>query len=139
VAGKPTTRTAGLEEGRVYVGRAHQYLKAAEDAAGRSNHDATVGNSVHAGIAAADAIASIRSGSRWVGEHGGAARHVEKAGEEGQNGAKQLRVLLPLKNLAEYDPTPATKTKAASALEAAIRAVAAADIAARQLPPLVQG
>ncbi len=44
---------ATLAEGIAYAAKAHEYLEAAEDALARANHVATVGNAVHATIAAA--------------------------------------------------------------------------------------
>lgn len=129
------TRMATIAEGRRYLAKAHQWLEAAEDAAGRSNHDATVGAAVHAAIAAADAISCMRLRSRWAGDHGGAPRHVEAAGVEGKACGNQLRLLLPLKNQAEYDPMPVSQSKAEAALKASVRAVAAAEKVALRLPP----
>ena len=121
------TRPGSPADGRAYLAKAMEWLAAAEDATERSNHTATVGASVHAGIAAGDAIACVLLGARWAGEHTGAAGHLETAGTvDARACAKQLRVLLPLKNQAEYDPTPLTGPAAQRALTAARRAVSSA-------------
>ncbi|MHB1854939.1 MAG: hypothetical protein ACYCS2_07775 [Acidimicrobiales bacterium] len=44
------------------------------------NNVAAAGNAIHAGIAAADAIAASRAGSVWRGEHGLAPNHLEDTG-----------------------------------------------------------
>jgi hypothetical protein len=111
-------------DARTYLGKAVEWLEAAEDADERENHTATVGASVHAGIAAADAISCALLGARWSGEHSGAPSHVETAGTpEAKGCARQLRTLLPLKNQAEYDPKLIPATTATKALTAAHRAV----------------
>lgn len=117
------TRPATLNEARVFLARAAEFVQAARDAAGRENWDATAGNAVHAAIAAADAISSALLGERWVGDHSGAGRHVERVGDAGQACARQLRTVLPLKNRAEYDPVPVRPAEGQRALMAAERAL----------------
>jgi hypothetical protein len=119
-----TTRTASPADARAYLAKAEEFLQAATDSLGRSNFVATTGNAVHAGIAAADAVSAARAGVVWTGEHGQAAGHVEKVGgDDGRQAARQLRQLLPLKNRAEYDPSPTSETVAKSAHRAAERIV----------------
>ncbi len=132
-----STVRATLGDGIAYLAKAHEYLEAAEDAVARGNHVATVGNAVHATIAAADAISSARLKSRWTSDHPGAADHVATAGGEGEECALSLRRVLPLKHQAEYDPAPVAAAKARSAMRAAAQAVAAADrvLAQAQAPP----
>ena len=114
-------------DGPAYLAKAHEYLEAAEDALERGNFVAAAGNAVHATIAAADAASSLRLGSRWKSDHPGAADHVAAAGIEGEQCAKSLRRVLPLKHQAEYDPVPMAPAKARGAVRAAAQAVAAAD------------
>jgi hypothetical protein len=129
------TRPGTPGDGRSYLGKAVEWLEAAEDADGRENHTATVGASVHAGTAAADAISCALLGARWSGEHAGAPSHVETAGTaEAKGCARQLRTLLPLKNQAEYDPKLIPAAMAAKALTAARRAVSNAQTVVSQLP-----
>ncbi|MGH9094593.1 MAG: hypothetical protein ACRDXE_05475, partial [Acidimicrobiales bacterium] len=87
----------------------------------------TVGNAVHATIAAADAVACVRLKARWKAEHSGAAEHVAAAGVEGEVCANSLRRVLPLKHQAEYDPRPVPASRAAGAVRAARQAVEAAE------------
>jgi hypothetical protein len=126
---RSTSRTvrAVSGDGPAYLAKAHEYLDAAEDALERGNLVAAAGNAVHATIAAADAVASVRLQSRWKSDHPGAAEHVAAAGVEGEQCAKSLRRVLPLKHQAEYDPVPMAPAKARGAVRAAAQAVAAAD------------
>jgi hypothetical protein len=118
--GRPT-KAVRPAEGRAYHAVATEFLHAARESLGASNHHAAVSNAVHAGIAAADAIAAIRTGTIWRGPHDQAARHLEQAGTEGRQGSSHLRRLLPLTNQAEYDPSPMPRAKAEAALRAAER------------------
>lgn len=127
---RPTSTTPATPgDAAAFLSKAHEYLDAAKDAVARENHVATVGNAIHATIAAADTVASLRLKSRWKGDHPGAAEHVASAGAEGQVCAKSLRRVLRLKHQAEYDPAPIPASKAQGALRAAAQAVDAADLA----------
>ena len=119
---QPDTRSTTPAQVKAYLTKANEFLDAAVSSRELGNNTAAVGNAVHAGIAAADAIAGARGGSVWRGEHGRAPAHLETAGgAEGRQAARQLRRLLPLKNRAEYDPAPLSTTQAASAVRAAQR------------------
>ena len=108
--------------------KAREYLQSAEDAHARKHYVAAGGIAVLAGIAAGDAIAAMRSGSVWMGEHSRAPAYLERvAGPEGTAAARQLRRLMPLKNRTEYDPTHLTETESSNAVEAARRIVAIAE------------
>lgn len=122
----PRARPAGLNDARAYLGKAQEFLKAAQGSFVLSNHTAAVGNAVHAGIAAADALSATRTRTVWRGEHARAAGHLEGAGEEGKQAARHLRRLLPLKTRAEYDPAPMRASDAESAVQAAERIVSLA-------------
>lgn len=126
---KPQARPAGLNDARAYLDKAHEFLKAAQDSLALTNYTAAVGNSIHAGIAAADALSASRTRTVWRGEHTGAAGHLEAAGDEGKQGARHLRRLLPLKTRAEYDPAPMRAADAQSAVQAAGRIVSLATAA----------
>lgn len=103
-------------------------LRASKDSLALGNRVAAAGNAVHAGIAAADAIAACRAGVVWKGEHGQAAGHLEDvAGADGRRASTHLRRLLPLKTRAEYDPAPVTDAEARRAVLAAERIVAIAE------------
>jgi hypothetical protein len=125
--GSGRTVRAAPTDGVAYLAKAHEYLEAAEDALARENFVAAAGNAVHATIAAADAVASVRLGSRWKSDHPGAAEHVAAAGLEGEQCAQSLRRVVPLKHQAEYDPAPMAPAKARGAIRAAAQAVAASD------------
>ncbi len=126
-SGARRTVRAAPGDGPAYLAKAHEYLEAAEDAFGRDNFVAAAGNAVHATIAGADAVASVRLRSRWKSDHPGAAEHVAAAGLEGEQCALSLRRVLPLKHQAEYDAVPMAPAKARGAIRAASQAVAAAD------------
>ena len=63
------TQPASAADADAYLAKASEFLRAAQDALQLGNHTAATGNAVHAGIAAADAIAAARSGSIWRGPH----------------------------------------------------------------------
>jgi hypothetical protein len=120
------TRSAGLSEASAYLSKAREFLRAAEDSLQLGSNAAAVGNAVHAGILAADAIAAVRSRAVWRGEHAHAASYLEAAGEDGKQAARHLRRLLPLKARAEYDPSPIRAADSKGAVGAAKRIVAIA-------------
>jgi hypothetical protein len=126
-SGQAKTRKASLSDARAHLSKAREYLRAATDSLALDNRVAATGNAVHAGIAAADAIAAGLVGSVWAGEHSQAPVHLEKAGGDGRQGATQLRRLLPLKTKAEYDPEPIGAGDARAAVKAAERIVAIAE------------
>jgi hypothetical protein len=122
------TRPASRSDATAYLSKAREFLRASRDSHELGNLIAAAGNAVHAGIAAADAIAASRAGSVWKGEHSQSPGHLEAvAGLEGRDAARQLRRLLPLKNRAEYDPDPVAPAEARSAVQAAERIVAIAE------------
>jgi hypothetical protein len=121
------TRKASSGDARAHLAKAGEYLQAATDSLALDNRVAATGNAVHAGIAAADAIAAALVGSVWAGEHSQAPAHLEKAGADGRQAATQLRRLLPLKTKAEYDPAPIGQGEARAAVKAAERILAIAE------------
>jgi len=121
------TRAANRGDAVAFLAKSREFLRAAQYSLSLEHRVAATGNAVHAGIAAADAIAATRLGSVWVGEHTQAAGHVEGAGTDGRKAAAQLRRLMPLKNRAEYDPVPVPVSEAKSAVKAAERLLAIAD------------
>lgn len=114
------------DEARAHAAQSEEYLRCAEDALSRGDANAAAGTAVDAGINAADAVAGLNLGMRWKGTHEQAAGHVEKAGPEGKEVARELRRLLPVKTRAHYDAAPVSATKAGEAVAAAQRAVAVA-------------
>jgi hypothetical protein len=128
------TRKASPSDARAYLSKVREYLRAAVDSLALDNRVAATGNAVHAGIAAADAIAAALIGSVWAGEHSQAPVHLEKAGADGREAATQLRRLLPLKTKAEYDPAPIGAGDARAAVRAAERIVVIAERVVAALP-----
>ncbi len=122
------TRPASSAHASAYLLKAKEFLRASSDSLELGNLIASTGNAVHAGIAAADAITARRAGAVWKGEHSQAARYLETAASEvGQEAARHLRRLLPLKTRAEYDPDPVAPAEARAAVQAAERIVAIAE------------
>lgn len=119
--GSAKTRTATKSDARAYLAKASEFLRAVQDSLALGNHTAATGNAIHAGIAAADAVAAAHLGTVWAGDHAAAARHVEAAPTSGKQAASQLRRLIPLKNRAEYDPMPMGASDARAAVKAAER------------------
>ena len=118
-----------MVEVRAYLRKAQEYLAAASDCLAAGRLDAATSAAIHAGINAADAICGARSGVRSSSpNHARTIDLLESAGPDGVDGARQLRKLLPLKNLAEYDYAATTRQRATTALRAALAIV---DIARR--------
>jgi hypothetical protein len=132
-------RSAGLDDARAFLDKAREFLRAAQDSLDLSNHTAAVGNAVHAGILAADAISAVRTRAVWRGEHAKAAGHLETAGEDGKLAARHLRRLLPMKTRAEYEPTPIRAADARAAVQGADRLVALAAAALASAPTDLKG
>jgi hypothetical protein len=128
------TRPAGVTEAAGYLAKANEFLRAAKDSLDLTNNAAAVGNAVHAGILAADAISAVRSRVVWRGEHAQAAAHLEGVGRDGKEAARHLRRLLPLKTRAEYDPTPMRPSDAQAAVRAAERMMGIAQQAVMSTP-----
>ena len=59
--GRGRTRPASATDAVDYLAKATEFLRAAQDAQQLGNHTAATSNAVHAGIAAADAIAAACS------------------------------------------------------------------------------
>jgi len=119
-------RATRVSEAAAYLAKAGEFLRAAKDSLELGNNAAAVGNAVHAGILASDAISAARSRTVWRGEDSQAPAHLEASGEEGNQAARHLRRLLPLKTRAEYDPAPIRAVDAKAAVNAADRMVAIA-------------
>jgi HEPN domain-containing protein len=119
--GRSRTRPASATDAEDYLAKALEFLRAAQDAQRLGNYTAATSNAVHAGIAAADAIAAARSGSIWRGSHDQAPLHLERSGPDGKQAARHLRRLIPLCTRAEYDPAPVRPANAGTAVTAAER------------------
>jgi hypothetical protein len=121
------TRAVKPADAVAYVVKAAEFLRAAQDSLQLGNRTAATGNAVHAGIAASDAIAAALVGSVSQGDHADAPGHLDSIGGDARVAARQLRQLLPLKSLAEYDPRPMSVTEARRAVTVAERLVALAE------------
>jgi hypothetical protein len=108
-------------DARHYLEKAEQYLKAAEDSSESGLHSPAVGNAVHAGILGSDAISAHELKKVWNGEHDGAVRHLQSAGDIGKAASRHLQRLLRVKNRAEYDPISSTPKQAVDAIQSATR------------------
>jgi HEPN domain-containing protein len=106
-----------------FLGKAAQFLEEAQEAQAKHRHDATMLNSIHAAISAADAVTVALAGRRSVDpDHQRAADLLEEVAADSSEiklRAKQLRSLLSKKNVAEYQARRAT---AAQARDACLRA-----------------
>lgn len=121
------TRAATPADATAYFAKAAEFLRAAQDSFELGNHTAATGNSVHAGIAASDALSAALAGSVSQDDHADAPSHLDAIGGDGKIAARQLRQLLPLKTQAEYDPRAVSATDARRAVSAAARLVALAE------------
>jgi HEPN domain-containing protein len=121
------TRAVKPADAVAYVVKAAEFLRAAQDSLQLGNRTAATGNAVHAGIAASDAIAAALVGSVSQGDHADTPGHLDSIGGDARVAARQLRQLLPLKSLAEYDPRPMSVTEARRAVTVAERLVALAE------------
>jgi HEPN domain-containing protein len=107
-------------QARGYLGKAEEFLAAAEDSLGTGYTLAATSLAVHAGISACDAICGARTGQRSAGEdHQNATVLLGQAGREGSEAARVMTRLLPLKNRAEYEPEDVPKASARRAVEQA--------------------
>ncbi|MFA5787227.1 MAG: hypothetical protein WDA71_09670 [Actinomycetota bacterium] len=119
-------RGVSRKEALSYASQAEEYLRSAEQALDRGDHNSAAGNAVLAGINAADAVSGVILGNRWAGAHTQAPIHAGKAGHEGLEVARELRRLVPAKTQAQYEPDPISKVKAEQLVAAARRAVGVA-------------
>ena len=109
---------------RGYVGKAEEYLEAAEASLADGRHIAATSLAVHAGISAADAICGARMGRRSADQdHARVVALLGEAGSDGKAAARHLGRLLPLKTRAEYEPDDVPKSIAAKAVRAAAQIV----------------
>jgi hypothetical protein len=110
-----------------YLAKAREFLAAAQLMLDADNRSAATGNAVHAGISAGDAISCALTGTVSTGDHSDAAAHLKAIGGNGQQAARILQQLLPLKSSAEYDPFPVNPAAARKAVKAAERIVTLAE------------
>ena len=124
---QPRTRRVSRSQVRGYIGKAQEYLDAAEASLAEGRHIAATSLAVHAGISAADAICGARTGRRSADQdHARSVALLGEAGPDGKAAARQLGRLLPLKTRAEYEPDDVPKTIATKAVRAATEILAIA-------------
>lgn len=123
------TRKVSAAQVRAYVGKAEEYLSAAETELEADRPIAATSLAIHAGINGGDAVTGVRLGVRAAGQdHDEAIRLLETAGPDGNDVAKNLGRLLPMKTRAEYEPDQIPRVDAVRAVDHARRIV---DVAKR--------
>lgn len=92
---------------RSYLGKAHEFLETSAAARDEEQHDAALLLAIHAGLSACDAVTVGLAGVRSIApDHLRAADLLEAVARESDDvrqRAAQLRGLLKLKNLVEYE------------------------------------
>lgn len=120
-------RTRGVDRSkyRNYLLKAEEFLSTAEDALGRAKYNASVLNSVHAIISAADALLVFVKGFRYAGT-----KHEEAVelfssifpGEpEHEKNVSRFGTIISIKNKAEYLEVLLSSKDATDALRDAAR------------------
>lgn len=123
------TRPAGPADARRYLGKAEEFLEAAERELTAGLTVPATSLAIHAAINACDAVCAARLGRRAAGaNHAEAVELVRQAGPEGAAVARDLSRLLPMKHRAEYEPEAVARGPATTAVERAGRCV---DVARR--------
>ena len=101
---------------RAFLTKAEEYLASAEDSLAAERYTPAVGNAIHAGISAKDAIVTLLTGATSKGKD-----HAKSAGElraalgtrrEAASAEKALRELIAIKGDVEYGTTLITLAKA---------------------------
>jgi len=130
----PKTRRVPKAKAGAYLGKATEFLAAATAAREAGQSDAALLLAVHSGISACDAVSIALAGVRSADpDHLRAADLLEKVAsqsEEVRGRASQLRGLLKLKNLVEYEDRRVSPIQADDGTK---RAERLADWAAEQL------
>ncbi len=112
----PKTHRVAKARAGVYLGKANEFLAAAKATRDAGRSDAALLLAVHAGICACDAVAIALAGVRSADpDHLRAADLLEKVAsqsDEVRGRASQLRGLLKLKNLVEYEDRRVSPTQA---------------------------
>jgi hypothetical protein len=121
------TADSPRRDAAAFLQKAEEFLRASIRAAEAADHDAAMLASIHAAIAANDAVCVALLGKRSTDkDHQRAADLLESVGDRapavGQR-AGQLRALLKRKNLVEYEARRASAAEARDAVERATRFV----------------
>jgi hypothetical protein len=116
------TKTVSGAQVRAYAGKAEGYADAAASEIEAGRYIAATSLAIHAGINAVDAVCGARLGQRAAGEdHDQVLTLLRQAGPDGAKIEKELRRLLPLKTMAEYEPDDVAPGVASKAVERARR------------------
>ncbi len=116
----PNVKLQRVEKARApgYLRKARQFAEAARQQLDRDHLEAALLCAVHAGISSCDAVCVALGERRSVDpDHNLAADLLESVGQDSDEfhqKANQLRQLLALKNLIEYEDKPARRTEADS-------------------------
>jgi uncharacterized protein YbjQ (UPF0145 family) len=121
------TRVVSAIQARACLGKAEEYLAAAQDELASGRSIAATSLAIHAAVNGADAVCGMRLGRRAAGQdHDDVLVLLRTAGPDGVATAKDLARLLPMKTRAEYEPDEIPKSGATKAVERAQRIVAVA-------------
>lgn len=104
---EPKAHRVERSKARTYLGKADEFLAAAKTALADEQNDAALLLAIHAGISACDAVTVALGGLRSTDpDHLRAADLLEtvaRLSDEVKDRSDQLRSLLKLKNLVEYE------------------------------------
>ncbi len=123
----PRSRSREVDKNKAhtYMAKAEQFLSASTVAMNGSHHDAALLLAIQAAISAADAVTAALSGLRPAdADHLRAADLLEsiaRGSEEIHERANQLRGLLKVKNLVEYEDRRVTGREAEAGVKRADR------------------
>lgn len=118
------TRRITIAEIRTYMGKAEEFLEAAESECAAGRYVPTTSLAVHAAINAGDVVIGCLNSQRLAGQsHDTSVQALHTAGPDGRAVATNLGRLLPLKSRAEYQPVAITASQAATAMRNARAAV----------------
>lgn len=121
------THEVSQAKARSYLSKAQQFLESSTASLGAERHDAALLLAIHAGLTACDAVTVALRGVRSVeADHLRAADLLEAAAREAsdvQQHAAQLRGLLKVKNLVEYEDRRASAREAEAGTKRAERLV----------------
>lgn len=123
MAERERTREVDAAKRRVYLQRADELMDSVTDAEARSHALAAGVAAVQAAIAVADAVTVARLGLRSIGpDHEAAVGLLGRCRAKGaEEHAKQLKRVLAVKNLLEYDDRLPTEHEARDVVERAKR------------------
>lgn len=139
----PSVKLQIVEKGRApgYLRKGRQFAEAARQQLDLNHFEAALLCAVHAGISSCDAVCVALGGRRSADpNHALAADLLESVGQSSEafrQKANQLRQLLALKNLIEYEDKPARRAETESGVARSERLVTwAVDVVTRARLPV---